>query len=214
MPTTDVTEAGQSQLRAQYALIQQNWPSLGLTGAPPSFEQWRGINTILNRSDITLAESQDDIRLFNGLESLVTHMGLHNFSFAHIETEEKKSPESSTALATMLVQELELPETYVKRLQGLFCYYVKSAHDIADMAKIKFTLAARDNLRDAFDRLKARTADAMIDDDLPVDRALGRIEGAGALLVRVHLMSRDKIAQETADFKSLIKTGRKTITGK
>lgn len=201
MQNIPLNDDDHAKLKVEYEAIVLTWPKLGLGVMPPTLEQWIGARAIVGGDRISSDSDLGDIRLFNAVEKLITNLRLYSFNLTHIDTEGKKFTDSSLALSEMLVQNFKLPQHYTKRLRELFDYYQKSLAETASIEHVGFTALANESLIDAFHRLMSRTTEAINEHEVEVERAIGRIEGAAALMVRTNVMTREKAAAETDEFK-------------
>ncbi len=90
----------------------------------------------------------------------------------------------------------------------LFDYYQKSLTETANSEHVGLTTLATQTLVEAFHLFISRTIEAIRDQEVTVERAVGRIEGAAALLVRANVMSRERAAADTDEFKKNARKNR------
>lgn len=181
------------------------------TGAlPPSFDDWLLARiTSVPKTDISRSES-NDIYSFNAIERMVTRLHKHGYGLACYPKTAVKSEMSAALLASAIVQDLKLSNSYVKRLQDLFDHYQKDAKEIADAAQIGMTNRAYGAISEAFNQLIARTEKA--EDNLNEERALGRVEGGIAMLVSLEVMTRATASKKAAEFKAKFLTQEKSTS--
>ncbi len=185
-----ISEADHQKLRDDYEKIVAAWSQQGRQSAPPPFEHWAG--TRMMAATPISAEEIEQMRLFAAIEKLVTSLHLHGFFLAHV-AENGPPAESSQQLAEALATHFSLPAQYVRRLQAVFDYYQKNAGQNAA------ALPGADTVEGAFQVLLERTTEAL--DHLGSERAIGRIEGALALMVNLQVIKRDIARERTAAFK-------------
>ncbi len=204
MQAPPLSDGDRAKLKEEYESIVATWPTLGLGATPPpTLQQWIGARAIVvcrpNSSDQHLS----DIRLFNAIEKLVTNFRLYNFNLTHIDTDGRQFIDSSQSMAEMLVSNFKLPHHFTKRFSELFDYYQKSLTEVVNSENVGLTPLANANLIDALQRFIGRTAEAVVEREVDVDRAIGRVEGAAALLLRANVISRERAAEETDQFKKV-----------
>lgn len=183
------------------------WSKLGNKGLPPTFAQWLGGRTVGERGAASDAEAMDDIRVFNAIERLVTILPQHGFNLAYTVPSGADPALSALGLGSALVSDFQLQPQYAKRLQELFMHYLKNAREIADAAQIGITNRAYGALTEAHRQLTARTSKATA--SLGADKAIGRIEGATAMLVSLDVMDRATAKKRTSAFKTEARAVRK-----
>ena len=183
-----VSEIDHHHLGQEHADLVSAWARLGHQNQPPTFAQWLGGRL----KPSALAPQEDagfsDVRLFNGIEKLVTSLPQHGFHVAHTGTGETDPTASSNALARAIVDHFQLQSQYAKRLQELFVHYLKSAREIADTAQVGITNRAYGAFTEAHRQLTQRTTGSI--GKLGAEQAIGGIEGATAILASVDVMDR------------------------
>lgn len=177
---------------------------------PPSFDDWLLARiTYTPKTEISISES-NDIYSFNAIERMVTRLHKHGYGLACYPKTAVKAEMSAALLASAIVQDLKLSNSYVKRLQDLFDHYQKDAKEIADAAQIGMTNRAYGAISEAFSQLIARTEKA--EDNLNEERALGRVEGGIAILVSLEVMTRATASKKAAEFKAKFLTQEKSTS--
>ncbi len=198
-----LNEQDHSLLRGEYSKMCDNWSRMGRNNLPPTFEQWLG-----QRAAETGAKAQsdelDDSRIFSAIERLITSLPQHGFSLAHVAKRGVQSEEAATNLAQLLVRDFRLPIQYAKRLEELFGHYAKDAREVADLAQLSVTNRTFGALNEAYRQLAERTEGAV--PRLGADRAIGRIEGAAAILVTMEALSRESAREKTNTFKVIARS--------
>ncbi|RJG01439.1 hypothetical protein [Noviherbaspirillum sedimenti] len=208
MPAVNIiiSETDHKKLQEDYDKMTIAWVQQGRQSAPPPFEHWAGERLI--RATPVSADEIGQMRLFSAIEQLVTSMHLHGFCLAHVGGHATPPEKSALELAQALARHFELPAHYVKRLQDVFCYYQKSAASLVDGNVGNALLHSAAAIERVYDDLLDRTTKAL--DHLDTERAIGRIEGAIALLVSLEVMGRESAMEKTQAFKSSARTLKKS----
>lgn len=208
MPVINVvlTEVDHQRLEEEHVALAAAWPRLGNKGQPPTFAQWLGqrIGAAESAAD---PQALGDIRVFNAIERLITSLPQHGFNLACTAPSGADSAASALALGNTIVTDFQLQPTYGKRLQELFMHYLKSAREIADAAQVGLTNRAYGALTEAHRQLTTRTSEATA--TLGAEKAIGRIEGATAILVSLDVMDRNTAKKRTSAFKAEARAVRK-----
>lgn len=208
MPIINVslTEDEYEKLQEQYHRAG-SVPTVGGTVAKAaSFEEWIGAR-ITARDDGYGGRTLDELRIFSAIEKLITSLRSHDFGLAHLGRHDASPAISAQQLAQTLVRDLDLPQQQLKRIQDLLEYYSKSAKETADLAHVGVTNRCYGALHEAYRELVERTGKAV--ERLGEERAIGRVEGAIAILVHLHVMDR-QIAKEKAEtFKAQARNFKK-----
>jgi hypothetical protein len=189
-----LSEEDHERLRNEYEAQTTRALPVGI-GLPPSFEQWLG-ERVAKNTETSSAIEAEDMHIFNAIEKLVTNLPRYGFGLAHIVPQGMKRSESVRNLAQPVARDFKSQAHYAKRIEDLFEHYTKDAKDIADLAQLGLTNRACDALNDAYRHLVERTTKAA--PGLDPERAIGRVEGAAAILVSLDVLSRDA-AQERAN---------------
>jgi hypothetical protein len=174
------------------------------------FEQWLAArvagapNTVDVQASST-AEA-DEVRAFNAIEKLITSLRQHSFGLAWMGKYGEELSDSASELAAALVKDLNLPRQQARRIEELLEYYGKSAKDIADAARVVVTNRAYGAMHEAFRELVERTEKA---DHLDEGQALGRVEGAAAMLVSMRVMTREAAKEKTDAFRQQLRDRKK-----
>ena len=198
MPIINIvlSETEHSQLLQEHAAAISAWHAQGNPGAAPTFVHWISERMIHGNQDASV----NDMRLFSAIEKLVTSFPQHDINLAHTALPGTAPDNPSQLLAQTLVDCFDLQPHYVRRLQELFVHYLKNSQEIADIAQIGVTNRAASALTEIHRQFVGRTNSALA--RLGADKAIGRIEGATAILVGLNVMDRDTAKKYTADFKS------------
>ena len=201
-----LNERDHNRLQSEYNKMCENWPRLGHGSLPPAFEQWLGTRAAeaQAQAESGTATELEDARIFGAIERLVTSLPQQGFSFVHVAKHGVQSEEASKNLAQMLVRDFHLPAQYAKRLEELFAHYAKDAREVADQAQLTITNLTFGALNEAYRQLAERTEEAL--PRLGVDRAIGRVEGAAAILVGMEVLSRESAREKTNTFKVLARS--------
>jgi tetratricopeptide (TPR) repeat protein len=178
-----------------------------LTALPATFEEWI-VACAANGNDATPGNGGlDDLRAFNAIEKLITSLRSHGFGLAHLGKQDGVPADSARDLAETIVRNLGLSQQQLKRIQDLVEYYSKAAKEIADAAHVGITNRAYGALHEAYRELADRADKSL--DRIGEERAIGRVEGAIAILVNVHVMDRQAAKEKTEAFKALARNPRK-----
>jgi hypothetical protein len=194
-----LSEESHKKLRDEYESTSATWSRLGKQSLPPTFQQWVGLRAAEQVSGAMSHADLDDMRVFQAIERLISSLRQQGFDLAHIARNGDAPEQSSLNLAQMMVNDFKLQPQYQKRLQDLFEHYVKGAKEIADMAQVGLTNRAYGALSEAYRALSDRTAQSV--DRLGTERAIGRVEGAAAILVSLDVMERNVAEKKTDTFK-------------
>lgn len=184
-----------NKLQEDYKRMTAALPKRGLSALPPTFEEWLA-RRVTEEHNTATTGGLDDVRAFNAIEKLITSLRSHDFGLAHLGRHGVSSTGSAQQLAESLVRNLNLSQQQMKRIQELIEYYSKGAKETADLAHVGVTNRAYGALHEAYRELVDRTEKAV--DRLGEERATGRVEGAIAILVNMHVMDR-QIAKEKAE---------------
>jgi hypothetical protein len=205
-----INEIDHQRLEQEHATLVDAWPSLGNTGLAPTFAQWLGTRAAGEAGPDGLVAREpdlDDVRLFNAIERLVSILPQHGFNLAHTTPAGTDPERCALDLSQAIVADFQLPPQYGKRLQELFMHYLKTAREIADIAQIGITNRAYGALTEAHRKLTERTILATA--TLGTDKAIGRVEGATAILVSLDVMDRATAKKRTSAFKAEARALRK-----
>ncbi|MES2832267.1 MAG: hypothetical protein V4695_09775 [Pseudomonadota bacterium] len=214
MPVINVVlnEIDHQRLEAEHEALKKAWAKLGHSTLPPTFAAWLGTRISQQTGGHEVDNPMGDVRLFNAIEKLITSLPIHGFQLAHTTATEvptaNSATASSTSLASAMVKDFKLQPHYTKRLQELFLHYLKTPKEIADAAHVGITNRAYGALTEAQRRLTARTSASI--ERLGADRAIGRIEGATAMLVSLDVMNTTTAKKHTSAFKIHARTLKKT----
>jgi hypothetical protein len=178
-----------------------------LTVLPATFEEWVVERAATANHAVASNGGLDDLRAFNAIEKLITSLRSHGFGLTHLGKRDPVPADSARELAENIVKDLNLSQHQSKRIQELVEYYSKGAKEIADAAHVGITNRAYGALHEALRELSDRTDKSM--DRLGEERAIGRVEGAIAILVNVHVMDRDAAKERTEAFKAQARTAKK-----
>ena len=192
-----------NKLQDEYKKAAIAWPEAQIAASFPTFEQWLGARAIADGTPQASGQAigLDDVRVFNGIEKLIIALRPHGFGLAHIGKHNSSMADSARELAETIVRDLHLSQQQTKRIQELV------EKEIADLAHVGVTNRTYGALHEAYRELVERTDKAL--DRLGEERAIGRVEGAIAILVNVHVMDR-QLAKEKADaFKTQARNPKK-----
>lgn len=215
MPVTEIvfSEEDDTKLRDEYHSMCATWMRLGRKNLPPTYEQWLGGRAVSGDGMPSNGADLDDIRVFNAVEKLVTSLAAHNLALAQLDQSEGAKEKSTGELAETIVAGMRLPAPYLKRLQELFEHYLKDAKQVADAAHVMLTNRAYVALNEAYRKLLERTSQAA--KHIGSERAIGRAEGAVAILVALDVLDRSIAEKRTRAFKAeLRKIHKESWVGK
>lgn len=206
MPVINIvlSEAEHDQLLLEHAAAINAWPASGNPDTPPTFASWISQRMIHGEQDTGM----NDIRLFNAIEKLVTSLPQHGISLVRTVLPDTGPDNPSQSLAQTLVDGLDLQPHYARRFQELFVHYLKNPKEIADIAQVGITDRAASALTEVHRQLMGRTSNALA--RLGAEKAIGRIEGATAILVGLDVMDRDTAKRCTNDFKAQAQAVKKS----
>lgn len=209
MPVINVviSEVDQLRMEQEHGDLVSAWARLGNKGQPPTFAKWVGSR--LTHGDGTPQDDTalGDIRLFNAIERLVTSLPKHGFSLAHTGTGDADPTVAAGRLGQAMVDDFQLQPHYAKRLQELFSHYARTPKEIADAAHVGVTNRAYGALTEAHRQLTDRTRSAIA--KLGAEQAIGRVEGATAILVSLDVMDRTTAKKRTSEFKAIARAAKK-----
>jgi hypothetical protein len=196
-----------ARLQGDYMKMSAAWPKLGRKSSPPTFEQWLSARAMAVENTSSELDP-DNVHVFNAIEKLITSLERQGFAFAHLAKHNMSQEESALELAQVMVRDLQLQPHYLKRMQDLFEHYLKSAKEVADAGQVGITNRGYGALNEAFRKLHERTAKAT--EHLSDERAIGRIEGAVAILVSLNVMDRRTAEEKTDVFRLEIRNAPKS----
>ncbi|WP_019140811.1 hypothetical protein [Noviherbaspirillum massiliense] len=192
-----------------YQYLQEEYKQASSASPQPAFEQW-----LTSRLTSGIAEREtphEDVRAINAIEKLVIGLQPNGFALAHLA--KQGAPESAAMLAESLAADLKLSQHQARRLQELFAYYLRNPKEIADLSQVVVTNRAYGALHEAYRELAERTTKSL--DHLDADRALGRAEGAIAILVSMNVIERAVAKEKIQAFKMQIRnSGKPSWVGK
>lgn len=195
-----LTDEQQHLLTEEYKKASIEWLRNKPGTMPLPFEQWLAERVTYGvRQSPTREHEIEELRTLNAIEELITRLQAHGFSLAHLEQHGADLGESAEALAYAIVADLGLTHTRGKRIRELVEYYAKTPKEIADLGQVAVTNRAYGALHEACRELVERTEKAR--DHLGEDKALGRVEGAVAILVGMNVMTRQAAREKTEAFR-------------
>lgn len=207
MPAVNISisETEHKKLQDDYEKMTAGWVQQGRQSSPPSFDHW--VSERLMGTTPVSAEEIGHMRVFSAVEQLITSMHVHGFCLANIAGDSTSSEKPAQDLAQALARHFNLPQSYVKRLQDVFTYYQKNVASLVDSGDGNTVLHSAAAIERAYEDLLDRTTKAL--DHLEPERAIGRIEGAIAVLVSLDVMGRDSAKEKTQAFKSQARAQKK-----
>ncbi|QAU34214.1 hypothetical protein [Janthinobacterium sp. 17J80-10] len=207
MPAVNITisETEHKKLQDDYEKMAAAWALQGRQSSPPSFDHW--VSERLTGTTPVSAEEISHMRVFSAIEQLVTSMHVHGLCLANVAGDATPVEKPAHDLAQELARRFDLPQQYVKRLQDVFTYYQKNVASLVDGGAGTTVLHSGAAMERAYEDLLDRTTKAL--DHLEPERAIGRIEGAIAILVSLDVMGRDSAKEKTLAFKSLARAQKK-----
>lgn len=201
--TIVLSDEEQRLLSDEYRKMSIEWLHNNAASLPPPFEQWIASRLVADMRQAAMSKHDvEEMHAINAIEKLVTGLQRHGFGLAHLGRQ-SEMPEAIGRLAQATAYGLGLSLHTAKRIQELLDYYVKSAKEVADLAHVTVTNRAYGLLHEAYRELIERTTKAS--DHLGEEKALGRAEGAAAILVSMHVMTRDAAKEKTEAFKQQLR---------
>lgn len=195
-------------LSDEYKKMSIEWLRSKAGTVPPPFEQWLATRLILSVRKAAAPERElQEIQSFAAIEKLITGLQQHGYSLAQLGKQGATQAESASAFAQALAHDLGFSAQRAKRIEELLGYYSKSAKEIADAAHVGVTNRAYGGMHEAWRELAERTAKAF--DHLGEERALGRVEGAVAILVTMQVITRESAREKTEAFRLQMRERRK-----
>jgi hypothetical protein len=190
----------QQRLDEEYRRMSIEWLRSRPGTMPPDFSQWLAERLAAGMPQSSRNERElDEMRMVNAIEKLITELAPHRFRLVHLGKTAEELGDAIAELGQTLISELGLSRSRAKRIQDLLAYYTKSPKEVADQGHVAVTSRAHGALNEAFRELAARTETARA--RLGDDRALGRLEGAVAMLVSMGVMSREAARDKTESFR-------------
>jgi hypothetical protein len=186
----------------QYRKIRSSWNQLDSMVPMPSFSQWHQAMSIIDNQQTYEPEVMDQGMALRAIESAIIHLGICNLALVHLPAAnhiEGGAPANLQAeqdaparhLSLLVGQQLGLNNHYSERLQGLVSYYLKQPGQVLDMDAIIADYVPQQRLKIALDEIIREVDDAVGTVSLNYDRAMGMLEGAGAVMVGSTLCDRD-----------------------
>jgi len=208
-----LSEEVQTKLQKQYQAMTVQWSGLTPDVAQPTFEQWLAQRAAGNENMPTLAAEVDNLRTFHAVEKLVTSLHRHGFELVDVGKDGIFSDNSTHELARSIATDLKLQPQYLKRIQDLLEHYLKSVQEVTNTANMLVTSRGQLILNDAYAQLVDRATKGIV--ELGPERAIGRVEGATAMLASAEVMDRNDAQDKTDVFKIHARTApRGTWVGK
>lgn len=190
----------QQRLADEYKRMSIEWLRSHPGTMPPDFSQWLVERLAAGMPQSSRSERElDEMRMVNAIEKLITELMPHRFGLVYLGKTQEELGDAIAELGQTLIAELGLSRTRTKRIQDLLAYYAKSPKEVADLGHVTVTNRAYGALHEAFRELAARTETARA--RLGEDKALGRLEGAVAMLVSLGVMSRETAREKTESFR-------------
>lgn len=198
--TLAIDDLLQQRLEDDYKRMSIEWLRNHPGTMPPDFGQWLSERLASSVQHTGRNERElDEMRTVNAIEKLITELAPHRFGLVHLGKTAEELADAIEELGQTLLGELGLSRSRAKRIQDLLAYYAKSPKEVADMGHVVVTNRAYGALHEAYRELAARTETARA--RLGEDKALGRLEGAVAMLVSLGIMSRETAREKTEAFR-------------
>lgn len=195
-------------LSDEYKKMSIEWLRSKAGTVPPPFEQWLATRLTLSVRKAAAPERElQEIQSFTAIEKLITGLQQHGYGLAHLGKQGATQAEGASAFAQVLAHDLGFSAQRAKRIEELLGYYSKSAKEIADAAHVGVTNRAYGGMHEAWRELAERTSKAF--DHLGEERALGRVEGAVAILVAMQVITRESAREKTEAFRLQMRERRK-----
>jgi hypothetical protein len=190
----------QQRLDDEYKRMSIEWLSNHPGTMPPDFGQWLAERLATGLPQTSRSERElDEMRMVNAIEKLITELAPHRFGLVHLGKTGEELADAVEELGQTLIAELGLSHSRAKRIQDLLAYYAKNPREVADLGHVVVTHRASGALHEAYRELAVRTETARA--RLGEDKALGRLEGAVAMLVSLGIMSRETAREKTEAFR-------------
>lgn len=190
----------QQRLADEYKRMSIEWLRSHPETMPPDFSQWLIERLAAGMPQSSRSERElDEMRMVNAIEKLITELAPHRFGLVHLGKSGNELGDAIEELGQTLIAELGLSRSRAKRIQDLLAYYAKSPKEVADLGQVAVTSRAYGALHEAYRELASRTEAARA--RLGEDKALGRLEGAVAMLVSLGVMSREAAREKTESFR-------------
>lgn len=205
--TITVSDDDYRTLSDEYKKASIAWLRLHPTTVQLSFEQWLSEHVVeYTRQTAMSSRGVENLHAITAMEKLITRLQSHGFGLAYLGKPGTEPAESIFELARAVASELGLPHHIERRLHELLEYYTKNAKEIADTAHVVMTNRAYGALHEALRELGERTAKAAA--HLGDERAIGRIEGAVAILAGVRVMTREAAQEKAEAFKQTLRKAK------
>lgn len=202
MPDIKIMFSDEQQrvLTDEYKKASIDWLRSKPGTVPPPFERWLADRIADSVQQAAMSRHEiEELRSFNAVEALITRLQTHGFSLAHLEQHRSELGEAADALAQAIAQDLGLSHARSKRIRELLEYYAKSAKAVADAGQVAVSNHTYGALHEIWRELVERTDKAR--DHLGEEKALGRVEGAVAILVGMNVMTRPAAREKTEAFR-------------
>jgi hypothetical protein len=208
----------------QYRKISSGWNQLDSMVPMPSFSQWHQAMSLIEDQQTRVPEEIDQGLALRAIESAIIHLGICNLALVHLPATnhiEGGAPANLQAeqdaparhLSLLVGQQLGLNSHYRERLQGLAAYYLKQPGQVLDVDAIIADYVPQQRLKIALDEIIREVDDAVGTVSLNYDRAMGMLEGAGAVMVASTLCDRDGTRAVVNDAKKNLRQKVKTGLG-
>jgi len=205
--TITVSDEDHRLLTDEHKKMSIEWLRDHAASLPPTFEQWlaaRLVETV--RRDTLSKHDLAEMQAINAIEKFVTGLQRNGFGLASL-SRHSDAAEAVGKLAEATASGLGLSLHAGKRIQELLEYYAKSAREIADLAQVSMTNRAYGAMHEAYRELIERTTKAL--DHLGEEKAMGRVEGGAAILVSMHVMTREAAKEKTEAFRHQMRDPQK-----
>jgi hypothetical protein len=198
--TLELDNILQQRLADEYKRMSIEWLRNHPGTMPPDFNHWIVERLAAGMPQTGRNERElDEMRMVNAIEKLITELVPHRFGLVHIGKAGEELDDAISELGQTLIAELGLSRSRTKRIQDLLAYYAKSPKEVADLGHVVVTNRAYGALHEAYRELVARTETARA--KLGEEKALGRVEGAVAMLVSLGVLSREAAREKTDTFR-------------
>lgn len=205
--TITVSDDDHRLLADEHKKMSIEWLRSHTSSLPPTFDQWLATRLVETVREGTLGKHElAEMQAINAIEKLVTGMQRHGLGLASLNRH-GDAKESIGPLAEATASGLGLPLHAAKRIQELLEYYARSAREIADLAHVGMTNRAYGAMHESYRELIERTTKAL--DHVGEEKALGRVEGGAAILVSMHVMTREAAQEKTEAFRHQLRDSQK-----
>ncbi|MBY0570067.1 MAG: hypothetical protein K2P61_02160 [Burkholderiaceae bacterium] len=176
----------------------------------PTFDQWL---YIIRRSERLPDNNKDQTRgeiQFAGIEALVLQLNKCNLALVRKHTADSppntKPRYESLKLSLELLQQLNLEQRYLKRLNELFDYFLIDCASVIDWEQVGLVPHAQSGMRQVLDKILNQIVVGYAEQRVQKERAIGMAEGATALMIQTGACQPEEANQLLAMIKEKLRT--------